>query len=410
MYAARLAVALRERTDARLFGMGGPRMAEAGVELIVDYHEVAVVGIAEVLHKIPTVVRVQNRLASEAAKRGASLAILVDSPGTHLGVARRLKKHGIPVGYFIGPQVWAWRAGRVRVVKRLVKRMVVIFPFEEKIYRDAGVPVDFVGHPLVDVVRPTMDRSEFAARYGLVAARPIVTLLPGSRHNEIAKIYPVVLEACQRLKQGGGAAAGVQFVHAVAPNLKAEVFAPDSYPDVAVCGERQNLSSGARAPVGSTGDISELKLRPPRKREFAGGLQRPHGDLLKVKRVEGATYDALAAADCAIVASGTATVEAALLGAPMVVVYRVNRITAAILRRMIRTPFIGMVNLIAGTRVVPELIQDSFTPEAVEREVRRLLESETARAEVKAGLAEVRAKMGPGGAIERAADVFARML
>ncbi|MGA2720396.1 MAG: lipid-A-disaccharide synthase [Candidatus Acidiferrales bacterium] len=362
MYAARLAVALRERTGAQLFGMGGPRMAEAGVEVILDYHEVAVVGITEVLHKIPTVVRVQNRLAVEAAKRGASLAILVDSPGTHLGVARRLKQRGIPVGYFIGPQVWAWRAGRVRIVKRLVNRMVVIFPFEEKIYRDAGVPVNFVGHPLVDVVRPTMTRTEFAARYGLDAAQPIVTLLPGSRRSEIEKNYPAVIEACERLRHGEGGAVGVQFVHAAAPNLKAELFVPYSRPG------------------------------------------------LNLTRVEGATYDALAAANCAIVASGTATVEAALLGTPMVVVYRVNRVTAAIVRRMIRTPFIGMVNLIAGRRVVPELIQDAFTPEAVEAEVRRLLESESARAEAKAGLAEVRAKLGPGGAIERAADVFAAML
>jgi lipid-A-disaccharide synthase len=362
MYAARLAIALRERTGVQLFGMGGPRMAEAGVEVILDYHEVAVVGITEVLHKIPTVVRVQNRLADEAAKRGASLAILVDSPGTHLGVARRLKQRGIPVGYFIGPQVWAWRAGRVRVVKRLVNRMVVIFPFEEKIYRDAGVPVNFVGHPLVDVVRPTMTRTEFAVRYGLDAARPIVTLLPGSRRSEIEQNYPAVIEVCERLRHGGGTAAGVQFVHAAAPNLKAELFAAYSRPG------------------------------------------------LDLTRVEDATYDALAAADCAIVASGTATVEAALLGTPMVVVYRVNRVTAAIVRRMIRTPFIGMVNLIAGKRVVPELIQDAFTSEAVEIEVRKLLESESARTEAKAGLAEVRTKLGPGGAIERAADVFAAML
>src|SRR5580698_2978856 len=179
MYAARLATDLRARTGARIFGMGGPRMAEAGVELIADYHEVAVVGITEVLHKIPTVVRVQNRLAGEAVRRKADLAILVDSPGTHLGVARRLKRAGIPVGYFIGPQIWAWRSGRVRVVKRLVKRMVVIFPFEEKIYRDAGVPVDFVGHPLVDVVHPSMTRVDFAAKHGLDPARPIVAILPG---------------------------------------------------------------------------------------------------------------------------------------------------------------------------------------------------------------------------------------
>jgi lipid-A-disaccharide synthase len=336
-------------------------MAEAGIELIADYHEVAVVGIAEVVHKIPAVVRVQNRLASQAVKRGASLAILVDSPGTHLGVARRLKNNGIPVGYFIGPQVWAWRAGRVRVVKRFVKRIVVIFPFEEKIYRDAGVPVDFVGHPLVDVVRATMSREQFAERHGLDPSRPIVTLLPGSRKSEIARHYRTVWEACRRL-DGSMGSRRLQFIHAVAPHLKNEMRAPYARPG------------------------------------------------LEVKPIEGETYNALAAADCAIVASGTATVEAALLGTPMVIIYRVAPITAAILRHMIRTPFVGMVNLIAGRLVAPEFIQDAFTPEAIETDVRRLLESEAARAEAKAGLAEVRAKMGPGGAIERAADIFAGML
>jgi lipid-A-disaccharide synthase len=358
MYAARLATALRERVDAKFFGMGGPRMREAGVELIADYHEVAVVGIAEVLHKIPTVIGVQNRLAREAAQRHAALAILVDSPGTHLGVARRLKKSNVPVGYFIGPQVWAWRAGRVRVVKRLVQRMVVIFPFEEKIYRDAGVPVDFVGHPLVDTVRATMSRAEFATQQRLDAGKPIVTILPGSRPNEIAQNYARVIAACERVAQAGN----MQFVHAAAHGLSSEFFARYAQPSI------------------------------------------------PIKRVENATYNALAAADCAIVASGTATIEAALLGTPMVVVYRVAPVTASILRHMIRTPFIGMVNLIAGRRVAPELIQDDFTPESVEREVRRLLESPDARAEAKTGLAEVRAKLGPGGAIERAADIFARMM
>jgi lipid-A-disaccharide synthase len=358
MYAAQLATALRARTGAKFFGMGGPRMGEAGVELIADYHEVAVVGITEVLHKIPAVIGVQNRLAREAAKRGAALAVLVDSPGTHLGVARRLKKNKIPVGYFIGPQVWAWRAGRARVVKRLVQRMVVIFPFEEKIYQDAGVPVNFVGHPLVDTVRATMFRAEFAAQHGLDAGRPIVTILPGSRPNEIAQNYGRVIAACELIALAGD----VQFVHAAAHGLSAEFFARYAKPSI------------------------------------------------PIKRVENATYNALAAADCAIVASGTATVEAALLGTPMVVVYRVAPVTASILRHMIRTPFIAMVNLIAGRRVAPELIQDHFTPEAVEREARRLLDSPGARAEAKAGLAEVRAKLGPGGAIERAADIFAGMM
>lgn len=359
MYAARLATALRARTGAKFFGMGGPRMAEAGVDLVADYHEVAVVGIAEVLHKIPTVIGVQNRLKREAKGRNAALAILVDSPGTHLGVARRLKQIGVEVGYFIGPQIWAWRAGRVRIVKRRVNRMVVIFPFEEKIYRDAGVPVNFVGHPLVDVVRPSMTREEFAALHYLNPNRPIVTILPGSRANEIAQNYGRIVSACERLNR---ADRNVQLVLATAPNLSRDLFA------------------------------------------------RYAKSAVEIKQITGATYDALGAADCAIVASGTATIEAALLGTPMVVIYRVSPLSAFVLRRMIRTPFLSMVNLIAGRRVVPELIQDDFTPEAVERQVRRLLDSPAARDEMKSALAEVRAKLGPGGAIERAADIFAQML
>lgn len=363
MYGARLARDLRERTGARLFGMGGPQMAQAGVELIAEYHEVAVVGIAEVLHKIPTVVGVQRRLAREAVRRRAALAILIDSPGTHLGVARRLKNRGIPVGYFIGPQVWAWRAGRVRVVKRRVNRMVVIFPFEEKIYRDAGVPCDFVGHPLVDVVHPGMSRDEFARRHGLDPERLIVALLPGSRRNEIARHYSRMLDACEMLARDLKPLGRLQCVHVAAPGLPANLFAR--------FGERTGVS---------------------------------------IKRIDGGAYDALAAADGAIVASGTATIEAALVGTPMVVVYRVAPLTAAILRHMVHAPFISMVNLVAGRRVVPELIQDDFTPEAVAAQLRDLLESSETRNAMKAGLSEVRAKLGPGGAIDRAAEIFARML
>lgn len=362
MYAARLARALRERTGARIFGMGGSRMAQAGVELIADYHEVAVVGIAEVLHKIPSVVRVQNRLASEAVRRKADLAILVDSPGTHLGVARRLKPKNIPVGYFIGPQIWAWRAGRVRIVRRRVKKMVVIFPFEEPIYRDAGVPVEFVGHPLVDVVKPTKSREQFVAEHSLDPEKPVVALLPGSRKNEIARNYPIIAQACAASVRRGGRASETQFVLVAAPGLGPELFAPYTPPD------------------------------------------------LKIHRIEGSAYDALAAADCAIVASGTATIEAALLGAPMVVIYRVSPISAFLARPLIRTKFFAMPNLIAGRQVVPELIQDAFTPDALEKETRRLIDSPETLAQMRLALKDVSAKLGPGGAIERAADVFAGLL
>jgi lipid-A-disaccharide synthase len=247
-------------------------------------------------------------------------------------------------------------------VKRLVRRMVVIFPFEESIYREAGVPVSFVGHPLVDMVRPQKTREQFAAENELDPSRPIVALLPGSRRSEIERNFPTVLEACAKLARAGGAMEGIQFVHAAAPRLGNALWAPFRRPD------------------------------------------------LRVKRVEGATYEALNAADCAVVASGTATVEAALVGTPMIVVYRVAPATAMVLRRMLHTPDIGMVNLIAGRRVATELVQGEFTAEAVVRETRRLLESSSAREEAKAGLAEVRTRLGPGGAIERAADIFAGML
>lgn len=358
MYAARLAVALRERTGGQFFGMGGERMKEAGVEIIADYHEIAVVGLAEVLHKIPAVIRVQRLLAREAVRRHASLAILIDSPGTHLGVARRLKNAGIPVGYFIGPQVWAWRAGRVKTIRRLVKHIAVIFPFEEKIYRDAGVPADFVGHPLVDVVKPEVPRAEFAAAHGLDVSRPILAILPGSRKNEIAQNYATIIEACTRLARTTKA----QFVLVAAPGLSTEFFSRHARPD------------------------------------------------FPITHFEGNTYGALAAADCAIVASGTATLEAALLGTPMVVVYRVSAASALVLRRMIHTPFFSLVNLVGGREIVPELIQEDFTPSEVESAVRRLLDSPDARREMKAGLREVRNKLGTGGAIERAADIFARMV
>jgi len=214
----------------------------------------------------------------------------------------------------------------------------------------------------VDVVKASMSRTEFAERHGLDAGRPIVTLLPGSRRSEIERHYPLIMEACERLSREAQTRGAIQFVLAAAPALETELFAPYAKPGVSVT------------------------------------------------RVEGATYDALSAADCAIVASGTATVEAALLGTPMVVVYRVSPTSAFVLKRMVRSPFIAMVNLIAGRRVVPELIQDQFTSESVVEEVRKLLESPAARDEMKAGLAEVRTTLGPGGAIERAADIFAGML
>ena len=358
MYAARLAAALRARTGAHIFGLGGPRMREAGVELLADSSKVAVVGISEVIRRLPSVWKVYRQLADEAEKRKPDLAILVDFPDFNLRLARRLHRQGVRIVYFISPQVWAWRPQRVKLIRRLVSRVLCIFPFEEEFYLRADVPVNFVGHPLVDAVRPTMTREQFVERQQLDAKKQIVALLPGSRPAEIAHNLPGMLEACRLLEHDGK----YQFVLAAAPGI-----------------------------------AKESLLEPTR-----GGPA--------VHIVEGATYDALAAADCAIVSSGTATVEAALLGAPMVVVYRVSATTAFIARRMVRTPFFSMVNLIAGRRVVPELIQEAFTPEAVAMEARRLLASAEERETMRKDLAEVRRKLGPGGAIEKAAGIITGML
>lgn len=332
-------------------------MRGAGVELVADASDIAVVGITEVLRKLPAVWRAWRRLENEARRRKPALAITVDSPGFNFGLARRLKKQSVRNVYFISPQIWAWRPRRIRWIQRRFERVLVIFPFEEDIYRKAGVSVNFVGHPLVDSVRANLTREEFAARYGLDAARKIVAILPGSRQTEIDRNMPVIAEACQRIRDSG-----VQFVLAAAPGLEMKTL-------------KKHEPNGARWII-----------------------------------VEGATYEALTAADCAIVSSGTATIEAALLGTPMVIVYRVSRVTAMIARKLVKTPLFGMVNLISGKQVVPELIQDRFTADALERELLVLLNSPDARIRQKESLAEVRAKLGPGGSIEKAAEIIAGML
>jgi len=358
MYAARLAAQLQKRLPVHLFGMGGPGMREAGVELIADSKEVAVVGILETWAKVPQLAGILSRVVNETKRRKPALAILTDFPGFHLRVARKLKPSNIPVVYFICPQFWAWRPWRANLVRRRFVRGLCIFPFEEKWYRDRGVAADFIGHPLVGEVRATQTREQFAAAHGLDPARPIVALLPGSRPSELAQHMPVLMAACPAIAQGRNA----QFVLAVAPDVQPE-------------------------------ELSRF-LRPD----------------MNVTLVSGATYDAVAAADVAIVSSGTATVETALLGTPMVVIYRVSALTAALARRLIRTPMIAMVNLIAGSRVVPELIQSDFTAERVAAEAGRLLDSPEAREQMRKDLAEVRARLGPPGAIGRAADIIVGML
>lgn len=358
MYAARLATALKARADVQLFGMGGTRMREAGVELVADCAEVSLVGIVEIAKKLPALNRVWERLLDEAVRRKPPLAILTDFPGFHLRLARELKNLGVRNVYYVCPQFWAWRPWRANLVRRRFARGLCIFPFEQAWYRARGVKADFIGHPLVGNVAASRTRAEFAAACGLNANEPIVALLPGSRSGEIAHHMPRLMQACRLIHKGRS----VQFVLALAQGVNRSQISPHLLTDV------------------------------------------------PVHVVEDASYDALAAADLSIVSSGTATVEAALLDAPMIVIYRLAPLTAGIARLLVRTPMFAMVNLIAGRRVVPELVQKDFTPERLASEAIRLLDSPEARAEMRQGLAEVRAKLGPPGAVERAADLIASML
>lgn len=358
MYAARLAKALRDRLDVQIFGMGGAQMRAAGVEIVMDYEEVAVVGITEILKHLPSLLGAMNRLVAEAGQRKPKLAVLTDFPGFHLRLARKLLPNGVRNVYYICPQFWAWRPWRVNLIRRRFAKALCIFPFEKDFFSHAGVPTEFIGHPLVGAVAPTMDRRQFCEQHGLAPSRAIISILPGSRSGELMHHLPVLREACARINGKVPA----QFVVAAARPQVVEM-----------------LKTGW-----------------------------PPGLALRV--VENETYNALAAADAAIVSSGTATVEAALLNTPMVVVYRVSPLTATLAKPLVRTPYFAMVNLIAEKKVVPELVQDDFTPQAVADEALRLLQDPNARNAQRAGLAEVRTRLGPPGAVERAADQIVSLL
>ena len=358
MYAARLATALQKRMDVALFGMGGPQMRAAGVDVVTDYKEVSVVGITEILSHLPSLIRAMRHLVSEARRRRPPFAILTDFPGFHLRLARKLRPLGIRNIYYICPQFWAWRPWRVRVVRRRFAQALCIFSFEESFFANAGVPTKFIGHPLVGAVHPTQTREEFCREQNLDPAQSIVTILPGSRHAELAQHLPIIREACTRIHSQHPA----QFVVAAATQA----------------------------------NVNEL--------------QSGWNPSLHVRVVENQTYNALAAADAAIVSSGTATIEAALLDVPMVVVYRVTPLTALLAKPLVRTKFFSMVNLIAERPVVSELIQKDFTPDRVSQEVVRLLKDPSARETLRAGLAEVRNRLGPPRAVDRAADAIASLL
>ena len=343
----------RLRPDLAFFGMGGPEMEAAGLDRIAHASDVAVVGFVEVLEKLPAIWRTERRLRKAARDRRAAAAILVDFPDFHFRFGKHLARMGMPVIYYVSPQVWAWRAGRVPVMKSFVRRMITLFPFETEIYRRAGIDAVCAGHPLVDEVDARLARGPAPRPPG---GRRRIVLMPGSRAGEVRRHWPVFREAATRL--------------AATHDLESIVVPAPGLPDTLFAG-----------------------------REEAGiGMHRGDPEPL------------LASCDLLIVSSGTSTLQGALCGAPMVVVYKTSRVTMALARRLVKTPHIALANIVAGDRVAPELIQEEATPERVFREGARLLESPDLAAEARRRWRQLRARLGPRGAAARAAEAVLEVL
>ena len=339
---------LRRQPSADVFGFGGQHLAAAGARLIGDFRGLSVTGLTEAIGVLPRSFAMLRRLTAAARERRPDVFVAIDFPDFNFRLMAALHRLAIPIVYYISPQLWAWRAGRMKTMKRHVSRVLVIFPFEEELYRREGIPVDFVGHPLVDLIRVRQPRAALLREHGLNPTAPTVALLPGSRTNELHRIVPGIAASLPLIR---AQVPDVQFIVAAAPNLPDALFEP---------------------------------------------LHSP--------LVRNATDDVLAAADVVITASGTATVQAALHERPMVVVYKLSPLTYRIGKPFVRVDTYAMANLVAGKRVVPELIQESFTADRVAQEAVQLLTSPGLYAQTQQELRLVRRKLGEGGASGRAAD------
>jgi lipid-A-disaccharide synthase len=362
LYGAMLVEELRDRLAAEgrrasFVGMGGQRMATAGLRQIVRSEDMAVMGITEVIQHLPRIYREYQKLKRAIRAQRPDVAVLIDFPDIHFKLARVFHRLGIPVIFFVSPQIWAWKKKRIKLVQKFVDKMLVIFPFEQAFYRDQGVPAEFVGHPLADLPLPTITREHFARETGLNPSRSWIALLPGSRAKEIGDNLPEMLSAARTLALRGPRSSSprkeFEFIIPLAPTLNAS------------------------------------------QRKMLAGLVKHHGEGLPVQLVEDARA-ALMHARASVVASGTATVEAALIGNPFVVVYRVSPLTYEIARRVVKVPYVAMANLIAGKLVVPELIQADFTAGNIVRQIESLLPDGPPRESMMKELARFRGLLTPG--------------
>ncbi|MGH9764930.1 MAG: lipid-A-disaccharide synthase, partial [Blastocatellia bacterium] len=355
-HGAALARALQElHAGVRIFGAGGDEMRAAGVETLIDIRDLAIIGVPEIIRALPRFYTAYRTLVDAARSRRPDIVVLIDWPDFNLRLAKKLHRERLKIVYYISPQVWAWRKYRIRAIKRYVDRMLVILPFEAEFYRSHGVEVDYVGHPLTAVVHVTGSREEFAARAGLDPSKPIIALLPGSRRKEIHYHMPALIHATRLLNSRAVAAAAPAGVADQGPLTSESSNA----------GHQANIGGPFQfvIPVASTIDPGYVR----------GFIDASAADSIKV--VNGEAYNALGHAEAAVVASGTATVEAALLGTPMVIIYKGSELNWRLIRPLIHLDMFGMVNLIAGWKVVPELIQHEVTGQKIADALRSMLAS-----------------------------------
>jgi lipid-A-disaccharide synthase len=344
----------QRRPDCSIYGIGGDRMQKEGMELVYHVRELSVMGFWEVLRHLPLIRSVERTMETILTARRPDVLLLMDYPGFNLRFARIAKRYGIKIVYYISPQVWAWNPGRVKEMRKCIDRMLVVFPFEVDIYRKEGIDVEFVGHPLLEVLGEGQDRDSFLKRYNLNNDKPIVALLPGSRRQELERIFPAMLGAGRILHS----LYGVQLVVGVSTGLTMEFV-----------------------------------------RSFL------HDDL-PVQLLQHATHDVMKHATVALVTSGTATLETGYYGTPMVIVYKTSPVTYLIGRLLVRIQDIGLINIVLGERVVPELLQWDATPQRLASEVVPMLEREEVRTQIRAKLCTVRDRLGQPGASVRVAETL----